>query len=104
MQHFMTVYVDGKPEQRELDHVEVVPRGKLPRLVPKLREDEEMRRTSDGKVIVFKTQKTERFLTSVIADWNGGEHQTYTAEYSDGSTEQWTADQFYAWKAAEREW
>jgi hypothetical protein len=98
MQHFMIVYVDGKPEQRELDHVEVMPRGKLPQLVPKLREGEEMRRTSDGKVIVSKVQKPARFLTSVIADSLTHDIRQYLAEYSDGTVDIWNQQQFEAWK------
>jgi len=90
--------VDGKPEQRELDQVEVLPRGRLPRLVPVLYEGEEMRRTVEGKVIVFKTQIASRFVSSVIADWNCGEHETFTATYSDGSTESWDRYRYEAWK------
>jgi len=99
----MTVIVDG---EQQLRHVHSVVKGHDGRWVqtPVLRDDEEMRSTVDGIVHIFKVPKSERFLSSVVADWNGGERQTYTAEYSDGSTETWNQETFYAWKASEREW
>lgn len=88
-QQMLNVVVDGKYEQRALDHVQVMPRGQMSRMVPVLRPGEEVQYTTGGGIIIT-THAIPRsnFVTEIRFDPDGGQCPKYIVGYADGREEE----------------
>lgn len=84
----LNVCANGKYEQRELDHVQVMPRGQMSRYVPKLREGEQVHYTVGGGIVIVQHQTTDRNLVvELIADPSGPNGMpVFKIGYADGRT------------------
>ena len=80
----MTVFVDGKPELREVYSV-TFGEGGRPVRTPVLAEDEQMRETVDGKIHIFKVQKSDpNRVVELRYEPGCGELPKYIVGFADG--------------------
>jgi hypothetical protein len=76
--------VDGEYKQRELDYVQVMPRGEMSRYIPKLRPGEEVHYTMGGGIVISQGAAPDPyFVTEIWYDPNS-ERGRYMVKYSDG--------------------
>lgn len=90
----LNVVVNGEYAQRELDHVQVMPRGQMSRMVPKLREGEEAHYTMGGGIVITEQQRPDpNFIVELRYDPNH-EFERYIVCYADGRETQVSKELF----------
>lgn len=81
----LNVCADGKFVQRPLDHVQVMPRGQMSRMVPKLNPGEEVHYTGGGGIIITSHPvPPSDYVTEIRFDPDSGQCPKYIVTYADG--------------------
>lgn len=84
----LNVCADGEFVQRPLDYVQVMPRGQMSRMVPKLKPGEEVHYTGGGGIIITTREVLRsNFVTEIRFDPDSGQCPKYIVSYSDGREE-----------------